>query len=217
MPASSSLPTTPRRYLRAAAIHAIALSLLLMAVPACKPTADAEAPVHAAATDDARRALNVGYSLLYQQAIGIPKLRWLLMFKDTSRNLDTLTTALLDDYRQLAATLDDLAGKYPALRLDAETMPVLLVETRTAIGLDLAKEIAPLTGDSGRRFERALLLTFYNALDEQRHLVGVMIEREPEPGLKQFLVTTRAQLDRRRREIGKLLERRYFLPTDAAS
>ena len=53
---------------------------LLLTVAACsqlshdsKPTPDKNAP---------RAQLSIGYSLLYQEAEGIPKLKWILMFKD---------------------------------------------------------------------------------------------------------------------------------------
>lgn len=194
------------------------LVFLAFALSGCEGRSDAvAAPAASSAVGKTRSELNVGYSLLHQQAIGIPKISWLLMFKSKRPDLDQLTSSLIDDYRRLAQTLEDLAGQYPALRLDVETMPVLLAETRKAIGLDLAKDIAPLIGNSGATFERELLLMFYNALDEQRHLVGVMIEREPDPGLKKFLQTTRTRLDARRVAVGDLLEHQYFRATRAAA
>ncbi len=157
-----------------------------------------------------RAELNVGYSLLYQQADGIPKMKWILMFKDKGKDLDQTATGMMAYYQQLAQSMEQLAAKNPALRLDAVTMPEILVDTRKAIGLDMAKDFAPLVGNTGMTFERELLLMFYNALDEQRHLVGVMIEREPEPGLKSFLEKTKAQLEGKRGKLEELLNRRYF-------
>jgi hypothetical protein len=51
---------------------------------------------------------------------------------------------------------------------------------------------------------------FYNALNEQRHLAGVMVGLETDPNLKKFLETTKAQLDANYEEVGALLNRRYF-------
>jgi hypothetical protein len=51
---------------------------------------------------------------------------------------------------------------------------------------------------------------FYNALDEQRHLVGVMLERETDPPLKDYLRKTKDQLETQHGKIEKLLERSYF-------
>ena len=51
---------------------------------------------------------------------------------------------------------------------------------------------------------------FYNTLNEQRHLTGVMIGLETDPGLKKFLETTKAQLEERYAKVGALLDLRYF-------
>ena len=79
-----------------------------------------------------------------------------------------------------------------------------------AIGTDLAKDFAPLIGKTGVEFEREALLMFYNTLNEQRHLTGVMVGRETEPALRKFLETTKAQLEARYAKVGALLNRRYF-------
>jgi hypothetical protein len=68
-------------------------------------------------------------------------------------------------------------------------------EARKAIGTDQAKDMAPLAGKAGVGFEREALLMFYDALNEQRHLVGVMLGLESSPALKKFLESTQAQLD----------------------
>ena len=181
---------------------------MLVLLPACSKNSETKPAT--ADPGKVRAELNVGYSLLYQQADGIPKMKWILMFKDKGNELDQTTTGMMDYYKQLAASMEQLAAKNPALRLDAVTMPEILVDTRKAIGVDMAKDFAPLVGNTGHEFERELVLMFYNALDEQRHLVGVMIEREPEPGLKSFLEKTKAQLEGKRSKLEELLNRRYF-------
>jgi hypothetical protein len=83
-------------------------------------------------------------------------------------------------------------------------------DERKAIGEDTAKDFAPVVGKTGIEFEREALLMFYNALNEQRHLVGVMVGLETDPGRKKFLETTKAQLDEHYSKVGALLNRRYF-------
>jgi hypothetical protein len=157
-----------------------------------------------------RKQLSVGYSLLYQEADGIPKLKWILMFKDKPEEMGQMTNELIDYYRQLSDTMEKLSKQYPAMRIDVATMPEIEGDTRKAIGEDLAKDLAPLVGKSGIRFEREALLTFYDSLNEQRHLVGVMVPLETNPGLKKFLETTKAQLEEHYAKVGALLNRRYF-------
>jgi hypothetical protein len=51
---------------------------------------------------------------------------------------------------------------------------------------------------------------FYNSLNEQRHLVGVMLGLETDPSPRKFLETTKAELEARYAKVGGLLGRRYF-------
>jgi hypothetical protein len=183
-------------------------SALLLTLAACthlsdnkKPTPDKNAP---------RAQLSIGYSLLYQEADGIPKLKWILMFKDKPEEMSKLTHELVSYYEQLADTMRKLSRQYPAMRIDVTAMSEIESEERKAIGTDLAKDLAPLIGKSGVKFEREALLTFYDSLNEQRHLTGVMVELETEPALKKFLVTTKEQLEALYAKVGALLNRRYF-------
>jgi hypothetical protein len=157
-----------------------------------------------------RDQLSVGYSLLYQEADGIPKLKWLLRFKDEPEQMAKVTAELVTYYQQLAQTLENLSKRFPAVRINVKTMPEIEADTRKAIGTDLAKDIAPVVGKSGTQFEREALLSFYDSLNEQRHLVRAMLEREKIPALRDFLETTRYQLDSRYDQVGALLNRRYF-------
>ena len=97
------------------------------------------------------------------------------------------------------------------MRINVEPMSEIEADERKAIGADLAKDLAPLVGKTGSEFEREALLMFYNMLDEQRHLVGVMVGLETDPTLKKFLETTKAQLEARYAKVGALLNRRYFV------
>ena len=51
---------------------------------------------------------------------------------------------------------------------------------------------------------------FYDALNEERHLTGAMLDLETSPALRKFLEDTQAQLDERYTKVGALLNRRYF-------
>ena len=193
---------------RRSTLNRFIAAALLLALAACsqlsdtrKPTPDKNAP---------RAQLSIGYSLLYQEADGIPKLKWILMFKDKSEEMGRLTNDLVDYYQQLAETMRKLSKQYPAMRIDVTPMSEIEGEERKAIGTDLAKDLAPLSGKTGVEFEREALLTFYDGLNEQRHLTGVMVGLEPDPGLKKFLETTKGELDARYAKVGALLERRYF-------
>jgi hypothetical protein len=194
--------------LRRSTLIRCAATALLLAVAACsqlsdstKPTPDKNAP---------RAQLSIGYSLLYQEADGIPKLKWILMFKDKPEEMGRVTNELVSYYQQLAETMRRLSKQYPGMRIDVAPMSQIEGDERKAIGEDTAKDFAPVVGKTGIEFEREALLMFYNALNEQRHLVGVMVGLETDTGLKKFLETTKAQLDDHYAKVGALLNRRYF-------
>jgi hypothetical protein len=157
-----------------------------------------------------REQLSVGYSLLYQEADGIPKLKWILLPKEKTGEMGAVTRELIGYYQQLAERMEKLSKEISAMRINAEPLPEIVAAARKSIGEDLARDIAPLVGRKGADFERETLLMFLNALDEQRHLVRVMRERETEPALRKFLQTTQAQLDEHYRKVGSLLDKHYF-------
>ena len=192
---------------RSTLIRFVATALLLT-LAACSQLSDTK---KLPPDENAPRAqLSIGYSLLYQEADGIPKLKWILMFKDKPEEMGRLTNDLVSYYQQLADTMQRLSKQYPAMRIDVAAMSEIEGDERKAIGADLAKDFAPLTGKTGVEFEREALLMFYNTLNEQRHLTGVMVGLEPDAALRKFLETTKAQLDARYAKVAALLNRRYF-------
>jgi hypothetical protein len=186
----------------------MALAALLFGVASCSHLSDTAKPAPDKGTP--REQLSIGYSLLYQEADGIPRLKWILMFKDKPEEMGRVTSDLMSYYEQLAASMKKLSAEYPAMRIDVKTMSGIEGEERKAIGTDMAKDFAPVVGKTGIEFEREALLMFYNTLNEQRHLAGVMIGLETNPALKRFLETTKTQLDVRYTKVGDLLTRRYF-------
>jgi hypothetical protein len=192
------------RRLRARALAGV----LLLGLSACSHLSDSMRPTPKSSSP--RAQLSVGYSLLYQEADGIPKLKWILMFKDKSSEMSKLTADLVSYYQELADHMQQLAKQYPGMRIDVTTMPPIESDMRKAIGTDQAKDMAPVVGKSGIEFEREALLMFSDALNEQRHLVAVMQGLETDPGLSKFLATTKEQLDTRYERVGALLNHRYF-------
>jgi hypothetical protein len=181
---------------------------LLLTLAACH-LSDTQKPVPD--QNSTRAQLSIGYSLLYQEADGIPKLKWILMFKGKPEEMGHLTNDLVGYYKELAGTMQKLSKQIPAMRIDVAPMSKIEGDARKAMGEDSAKDFAPLVGKTGVAFEREALLMFYNALNEQRHLVGVMVGLETIPALKTFLETTKAELDTRYARVGALLNQRYFI------
>ena len=206
-PKAADAHETPYAPTRSTLIRFVTTALLLT-LAACSQASETTRPP--AGKYAPRAQLSIGYSLLYQEADGIPKLKWILIFKDKPEEMGRLTNDLITYYRQLADTMRRLSKQYPAMRIDVAAMSEIETDERKAIGADLAKDFAPLTGKTGVEFEREALLMFYNTLNEQRHLTGVMVGLETDPALRKFLETTRAELDEHYAKVGALLNRRYF-------
>jgi hypothetical protein len=198
---------TPYVLRRSTLIRFIA-TVLLLTLWACSQSSDGGKPPPDKNVPPA--PLSIGYSLLYQEADGIPKLKWIFMFKHKPEEMGQVTNDLISYYQRLADTMQRLSKQYPAMRIEVAAMSEIEGDERKAIAADLAKDFAPLTGNTGVEFEREALLMFYNALNEQRHLTGAIVGLETDPALKKFLETTKAQLEARYAKVGALLNRRYF-------
>jgi hypothetical protein len=206
-PATCSL--VEHRAARRSTVMPLVTAVLLLNLAACSHLRDTR--YGARSDDDTKRTqLSIGYSMLYQEADGIPKLRWILFFKDKPEEMARVTNGMVRYYQQLAHTMQELSKRDPAMRLDATPMSEIEGDERKAIGTDLAKDFSPLVGKTGIAFEREVLLMFYNGLNEQRHLTGVMVRRETDPVLRKFLETTKTQLEEHYALVGSLLNTRYF-------
>jgi hypothetical protein len=193
---------------RRASLQAFVATAVLLTLAACGHLSDTRQL--APDKNEPRAQLSIGYSLLYQEADGIPKLKWILMFKGKPEEMGKLTHELVTYYEQLAESMRKLSKQYPAMRIDVTPMSEIESKERKAIGADLAKDFAPLVGKSGVKFEREALLMFYDSLNEQRHLTGVMVGIETDPALKKFLETTKEQLEALYGKVGALLNQQYF-------
>jgi hypothetical protein len=112
------IETLYRRW-RSALIHFSAAALLLsLAARSALSATQNPAPDKNAS----RAQLSIGYSMLYREANGIPKLKWLLMFKDKPEEMGRLTNELIGYYQQLADTMQRLSKEYPGMRIDVAPM-----------------------------------------------------------------------------------------------
>ena len=180
--------------------------VLLLSLGACTHLSDTKP----SSDTSSRGQLSIGYSLLYHEADGIPKLKWLLMFKDKPEEMGRLTHDLVRFYQQLADTMQKLSKNIPpCVSMRPPCPPSRLMSARPSARTS-PRISRPSCGKTGIAFEREALLMFYNSLDEQRHLVAVMLRFETDPPLKQFLETTKTQLDQHYAKVAALLNRRYF-------
>lgn len=186
--------------------------LVLLAV-LCAGACSRECPPEKAQSrDDQQRVmLNEGYSILRHDARTISAVRLLLYVKVESDEFEKVVLEAADFGSQLKKDLDELPHEFPAVEVDLEPLPVMERRKRLATGFDKFKDIAPFSGLEGMAWERVLLISLTNGINQERHLVSEMAEEEPAPGLKKFLNQTRTRMDQVYEHSMALLERKYFV------
>lgn len=192
------------------ALLPIAFSLSLSGAQLCCSVSASESGKSGTALA-VRQRLNPGYSLLYQEAQGLHKARWLLMFKDKTPALANLVGDTLGYYGDLANTLEDLPKAHRGMRIDLNPMPEIEGRAREAQGEAQFGKLRPIVGEAGLPFERDLLLLLRDALGEQKYLVAEMRKDEPDAALQTFLDETHRRLDALYERSDQLLQQRYFV------
>jgi hypothetical protein len=160
--------------------------------------------------DGTRRVLAEGYSMLRKDSFTISSVRGLLYVKRETDEFDKYVTDVSAYGKNLHDDLQRLSREYPAVRIDLDPLPELEKRKRLATGWDKFKDVAPVTGKSGRAWERTLLISLVNGLNQERHLAEEMAKMEPNAQLQKWLREQEAAMTKFW-ELGEaLLERRYY-------
>jgi hypothetical protein len=159
---------------------------------------------------ETRRVLAEGYSMLNKDSFTISSVRGLLYVKQESDDFDRYVTAVSEYGSQLHDDLQRLSKEYPAVRTDLDPLPVLEKRKRLATGWDKFKDVAPVTGKSGRAWERTLLISLVNGLNQERHLAEEMAKIEPNAQLQKWLREQEAAMTKFWEQGEALLEKRYY-------
>ncbi|MGC3981938.1 MAG: hypothetical protein QM808_11805 [Steroidobacteraceae bacterium] len=157
-----------------------------------------------------RLMLSEGYSMLYKDAANLDMAELILYVKAESDQMHKLVTEVSDFGGDLKKDLERIAKDYPGVRIDLDPLPEIEKLKRSAISKDRARYFAPVVGRGGREYERTVLIGYANGLNHERHLCQVMAEREPDMGLKKFLLDTEKGYDALYDRTMKLLEKEYF-------
>lgn len=157
-----------------------------------------------------RLMLSEGYSMLARDARTLGAVKLLLYVKFESDAFDEHVTAISAFGKKLRESLEQIDKDYPGVRIDLDPLPVLEKRKRLTTGLDKFADIAPVVGKSGPEFERVILISLTNGLNQERHLVEEMAREESDEGLKKFLLRTQGEMDRLYEASEQLLERHYY-------
>ena len=177
---------------------AIVLVGALLAAPAAagKPLSQAE--------------LNHGYASLYQAARGLRHSDKIFLVKFESDAVQGVVEDLSGSMDRIAEDLQALAAADPRVKLDDDGNAEIEKRKREAVTRDRLMGFKPITGRTGRDFERTLLLSHSGALNQLQFLVSELDAADPDPQRSAMLQRTHRTVVRLYGEVVALLEREYF-------
>jgi len=134
----------------------------------------------------------------------------MLYLKTESDEFDALITELSAFGVKLKDDLVRIDRDYPGVRVDLDPLPELEKRKRFSTGFDKAKAAAPVTGIGGADYERMVLISVANGLNQERHLVEEMTKVETDPGLRKFLAGVQTKMDAFYERAESVLRKRYY-------
>lgn len=184
--------------------HAIALAIGLAAALGNVPAqAAGERPL-------TQQDLNHGYAQVHAGLQQLARSGKLLLVKHESDAVDTVVTTLAKQLGELAGELEQLDRDDERLSLEEDGEAVIERLQDKAIMADRLDVMKPVSGKTGRRFERELLLTYMAGLHQLRFLASELDTADADRRRSAYLGKAVATIDAARRDVEGLLEKDYF-------
>ncbi|MES1924191.1 hypothetical protein [Salinisphaera sp. T31B1] len=163
-----------------------------------------------AGVESPRDQLNDGYSDLYSSASALAEVDKLFYVKVESDDVQRVVEDVTGYSAQLAERLKSLTADFPALALDRTVDPPIIKAARDAQKKATLKRFAPVVGDTGKAFERGLLIRLLGAVDQQHYMAATLAEREPVPALSRIMASAAQRYAGFYDEIDTLLNERFY-------
>ena len=164
----------------------------------------------AAAAALSQQELNQGYAALYDAAKGLRHSDKIFLVKFESDAVQGVVEDLSRSMDGITNDLEALAAADPRVKLDDDGIPAIERRKRDAVTRDRLLSFKPLTGRTGKNFERTLLLSESGALNQLQFLVSELDEADPDPQRSALLQRTHRTVVRLYGEVVALLDRDYF-------
>ena len=184
--------------------------VLTVAGAACLAMLTGASDPAGAADEAARQTRNEGYGLFYGLLSDLGDSDKILYVKLESDPVEAFVERLAETSGRMASRLESFDESDDGLRLDVTGLPEVERRSREAIRESQVVRMAPLAGESGAAFERTLLLGHVKALDQLRHMAAVLLEVDDSGARREFLRSSRKELERLHADVERLLEERYF-------
>lgn len=154
--------------------------------------------------------LSEGYSILNYDAGVFSRARLILYTKIETDEFDDLITAVSAFGKKLHTDLKRIDRDYPGVRLDLDPLPELEKRKRRATAIDKGLRFVPVVGASGAEYERTVLISLANGLNQERHLVMELADAETDAGLRDFLRGVQPKMDALYERAESLLRKHHY-------
>lgn len=186
-----------------AAVMAVSTGCSMTGPTAAEPD-QAQYPSHELAV------LNHGYALLYNKAAEFSKIRKLLYVKINTEAVGDFISDLGQYGDTLQQRLDSLSHRYPALSMKDTGLPLVEKKKRDAVSGYYLHHMLPLVGRSGHAFDRTLLQTQREELNQARFYTRVLIQEERDANREKLLKKAKQRLDALYQRVEDLLKKNYY-------
>lgn len=154
--------------------------------------------------------LSHGYAMLYNKAQELAKIHDLLRVKIQSKDTAQIIDAISNYGQTLSKQLKSLVKRYPALSLKHTGLPLIEKKKRTALSHYYLKTMAPLVGRSGKDFDRTLLETQREELNQVRFYASAIASEERDPNRKKLMQQVRQRTNKLYNRLFNLLKSKYY-------
>jgi hypothetical protein len=157
-----------------------------------------------------RARLNAGYSALYSAADGLAKVDKIFYLKVESDDVQRVVQHVTGYSGELARRLETLTEDFPALAIDRDVTPPIIEAAHEAQKKATLERFAPVAGESGKAFERGILIRLLGVVDQQHYLAATLAEREPDPALAEIMANAGRRYAGFYDEIDGLMRERFY-------
>lgn len=157
-----------------------------------------------------QQELNHGYAQVHAGLEQLGRSGKLLLVKHESDAVDEVVSAMTKQMGALAGELEELDRDDERLSLEEDGEAAIERRQDKAIMADRLHAMKPVSGKTGRRFERELLLTYTAGLHQLRFLASELDAADADKRRSAYLGKAVAAIDAARRDIERLLEKDYF-------
>ncbi len=154
--------------------------------------------------------LNHGYAMLYNKAGEFSKINKLLLVKIQTDKVGHVIGDLGNYGDTMQKRLKKMVGNYPSLHLDDTGLPVIEAEKRRELSSYFLHKMLPLVGRTGKAFDRTILQTQKEEINQARMYVKALIVHERSAHRKTMLRHMKKHLDTLYKRVSDLLEANYY-------